>query len=75
MYIRTQRALAVGVSDELFHKEYTYYDSTIDDFIDFTNKIIDGYYDDYFVENNLSKEINYKYINYLKSTASQEVSA
>ena len=43
--------------------------------IDFTNKIIDGYYDDYFVENNLSKEINYKYINYLKSTASQEVSA
>ena len=60
---------------ELFHKEYTYYDSTIDDFIDFTNKIIDGYYDNYFVENNLSKEINYKYIDYLKSTASSEVSA
>lgn len=51
---------------ELFHKEYTYYDSTLDDFADFTKRIVDGYYDEYFAENNLDKNINYKFIKYLE---------
>lgn len=51
---------------ELFHKEYTYYDSTIDDFMDFTRKVIDGYYDYYFKENNLNKNIDYDYVDYLE---------
>ena len=51
---------------ELFHKEYTYYDSTLDDFADFTKRIVDGYYDEYFAENNLDKNINYKFIEYLE---------
>ena len=50
----------------LFHKEFTYYDSTLDDFIKFSERIIDGYYDDFFENNNLSKSINYEYIEYLK---------
>ena len=49
----------------LFHKEFTYYDSTLDDFIKFSERIIDGYYDDFFENNNLSKSINYEYIEYL----------
>lgn len=51
---------------ELFHKEYTYYNSSLDDFLDFINKIVNGYYDDYFLKNNLNKSFNYKYIDYLK---------
>ena len=51
---------------ELFHKEYTYYDSTLNDFADFTKRIVDGYYDEYFDENNLDKNINYKFIEYLE---------
>jgi hypothetical protein len=51
---------------ELFHKEYTYYDSTIDDFVDFTRKVIDGYYDYYFNEKDLNKNIDYDYVNYLE---------
>lgn len=51
---------------ELFHKEYTYYDSTIDDFMDFTRKVIDGYYDYYFDENDLNKNIDYDYVDYLE---------
>ncbi len=53
----------------LFHKEFTYYDSTLDDFIKFSKRIIDGYYDDFFKKNNLSKSINYKYIEYLKTNS------
>ena len=52
---------------ELFHKEYTYFDSTINDFINFSNRIINGYYDQFFKENNLIKNINYKYLDYLKA--------
>ena len=51
---------------ELFHKEYTYYDSTIDDFVDFTRKVIDGYYDYYFNEKDLNKNIYYDYVDYLE---------
>lgn len=51
---------------ELFHKEYTYYDSTIDDFVDFTRKVIDGYYDYYFNEKDLNKNIDYDYVDYLE---------
>ena len=50
----------------LFHKEFTYYDSTLDDFLKFSERIVDGYYDDFFENNNLSKSINYEYIEYLK---------
>lgn len=51
---------------ELFHKEYTYYDSTIDDFVDFARKVIDGYYDYYFNEKDLNKNIDYDYVDYLE---------
>ena len=59
----------------LFHKEYTYFNATIQDFIDFSKKIISGYYDLFFQENNLAKNLNTDYIDYVKSTASSEVSA
>lgn len=59
-------ACLCGELHELFHKEYTYYDSTIDDFMDFTRKIVNGDYDDYFTKNNLNKNIDYNYVGYLE---------
>lgn len=52
---------------ELFHKEYTYFNSTIDDFISFVNNLIDGKYNDFLEESNLILNINEKYISYLIS--------
>jgi len=52
---------------ELFHKEYGYLDSNLKDFMDFYDKIINGLYDSFFEQNSLNKNINYKYIEYLKS--------
>lgn len=61
---------------KLFHKEYSYYDSTPDDFIDFIHKIDDGCYDDYFACKGIAKNINTKYVKYLESTlSSSETSA
>lgn len=56
----------------LFHKEYTYYNPTIYDFIDYSERIIAGYYDVFFAENHLFKNININYIKYLKNTVSSE---
>lgn len=52
---------------ELFHKEYTYYNSSIEDFLDFIFRIENGFYDEYFEQHNLVKKINYTYINYLRN--------
>lgn len=55
---------------ELFHKEYSYYDSTNYDFIEFIHRIADGYYDEYLRNNRIDKNINIKYLDYLESAAS-----
>lgn len=60
---------------ELYHKEYSYYNSDLKDFIEFSEKVISGFYDDFFNENNLVKSINYKYIGYLKSRLTLRESA
>lgn len=55
---------------ELFHKEYSYYDSTNYDFIEFIHRIADGYYDEYLRNSRIDKNINMKYLDYLESTVS-----
>lgn len=52
---------------ELFHKEYTYYDSSINDFILFIDNMVNGKYNNFLVDNNICLNVNEKYINYLKS--------
>lgn len=52
---------------ELFHKEYTYYDSSINDFIDYANRIENNEYENYFYKHGLTKNINYNYIDYVKN--------
>ncbi len=43
---------------ELFHKEYTYYNSTINDFIGFIELLTQGDYENYLNQNNLKLNMN-----------------
>jgi len=52
---------------KLFHDIYGYTDFDIDDFIDFVDKILCGDFNDWFNANNLRININFDYIEYIKS--------
>ena len=50
----------------LFHKEFSYYDFTINDFVSFYTKICNGDYAQFFNENDLNLSLNEEYFAYLK---------
>lgn len=54
----------------LFHKEYSYYNSTIENFIDFCHCINDGKYNNFFRDNGLLVNINHDYVDYLNASIS-----
>ena len=51
----------------LFHKQYSYYDATIQNFLEFCNDIENGLYDDFFIEHKMKANINHEYIDYLNN--------
>lgn len=53
---------------KLFHDTYGYVKFSPFDFLDFLYQIDIGEFDEWFVENNLQINLNYKYIKYLEST-------
>ena len=53
---------------KLFHDNYGYTKFSPFDFLDFLYRIDVGEFDEWFTENNLEININYKYVEYLEST-------
>lgn len=51
----------------LFHDKYSYHNCTPRDFLDFVYRLDCGEFDDWLIQNNISININYKYIEYLEN--------
>ena len=56
-----------GQIHRLFHNIYGYKNVSLNDFLDFIKRIEQGEFDNWFKLNNLSININYKYIKYLQN--------
>lgn len=53
---------------KLFHNQYSYYNFSVETFLDFIYRIDCGEFDKWFIKHNMQINIDYKYIEYLEST-------